>query len=78
MVRDQVGPVASLKEVIVASCLPKTRSGKILRRTMRSMAEGESFQSPSTIEDASVLGQLAETIRKHVTNGAGRSRASES
>ncbi len=63
MVRDKIGAVASLKRVIVARALPKTRSGKILRRTIRSMADGEEFLTPSTIEDSSVLDDLAHTIR---------------
>jgi acyl-coenzyme A synthetase/AMP-(fatty) acid ligase len=63
LVREQIGPVASFKRVIVTRCLPKTRSGKILRRTMRAIAEGESFPTPSTIEDPAVLGELAGTIQ---------------
>ncbi|PAY21624.1 propionyl-CoA synthetase [Rhodopirellula sp. SM50] len=57
-VRDQVGPVAAMKHVILADRLPKTRSGKILRRTMRLMSEGKTWQLPSTIEDPSVLDEL--------------------
>ncbi len=62
MVRDQVGPVASFKHVVVVQQLPKTRSGKILRRTIRCIAEGESFQTPSTIEDPRVLDELSDTL----------------
>ncbi|WP_286177644.1 propionyl-CoA synthetase [Stieleria mannarensis] len=58
-VREQVGPVAALKHVIVAERLPKTRSGKILRRTMRQMSEGQPWQPPSTIEDPVVLDELS-------------------
>ena len=54
-VRDEIGPVAALKEVVVVSALPKTRSGKILRATMRSIADGREFVVPSTIEDVHVL-----------------------
>lgn len=54
-VRDLVGPVAALKEVVVVPGLPKTRSGKILRRTMRGIADGREEPIPSTIEDVSVL-----------------------
>ena len=64
MVREKIGAVASLKRVIVAKALPKTRSGKILRRTIRSMADGDEFQTPATIEDSSVLDDLASTIKK--------------
>ena len=58
MVRDQVGPVASFKKAIVTKRLPKTRSGKILRKVMRAMVDGKEFNPPSTIEDMSVLGEL--------------------
>ncbi len=62
LVREQVGPIASLKHVLVVPQLPKTRSGKILRRTMRALVDGEAFQVPSTIEDASVLDTIANRI----------------
>lgn len=54
-VRDEVGAVAALKQVDVVEALPKTRSGKILRKTMRQIADGETPQVPSTIEDPAVL-----------------------
>jgi propionyl-CoA synthetase len=54
-VRSQIGPVAALKEVVVVPGLPKTRSGKILRRTMRGIADGRPEPAPSTIEDPGVL-----------------------
>ncbi|WP_018639154.1 acetate--CoA ligase [Parafrankia elaeagni] len=54
-VRAEIGPVASLRRVDVVAALPKTRSGKILRRVMRELADGRSPAIPSTIEDASVL-----------------------
>ncbi|MBI1351640.1 MAG: acetate--CoA ligase [Actinomycetales bacterium] len=54
-VREQIGPVAALKEVVVVPGLPKTRSGKILRRTMRGIADGRPEPVPSTIEDVRVL-----------------------
>lgn len=62
-VREQIGPVASFKKVIVVQRLPKTRSGKILRKIMRHIADGESYQAPSTIEDMSVLGELSNRIQ---------------
>lgn len=58
MVRSQIGPVADFKDVAVVEALPKTRSGKILRKTMRQMADGETYVVPSTIEDHSVLEAL--------------------
>ncbi|HEV7931530.1 MAG TPA: propionyl-CoA synthetase [Actinomadura sp.] len=57
-VRRQVGPVASLKDVAVVPALPKTRSGKILRATMRRLADGDDAPVPSTIEDPAVLDRL--------------------
>ena len=64
MVRDQVGAVASLKEVAIVPALPKTRSGKILRKTMRGIADGLDEPVPSTIESADVLDQLRPVLRK--------------
>ncbi|OHV22858.1 propionyl-CoA synthetase [Parafrankia soli] len=57
-VRAEIGPVASMRRVDVVAALPKTRSGKILRRTMRELADGRSPAIPSTIEDAAVLDAL--------------------
>jgi propionyl-CoA synthetase len=64
LVRDQVGAVASLKEVDVVPALPKTRSGKILRKTMRGIADGREEPVPSTIDDASVLDTLRPVLRR--------------
>src|SRR4029450_6159602 len=58
MVRDQVGAVASFKEVVVVDRLPKTRSGKILRGTMRSIADGQPVTVPSTIDDPAILDEI--------------------
>lgn len=58
MVRDRIGPVAALRQVVVVPALPKTRSGKILRRTMRGIADGRDEPVPSTIEDPGVLDVL--------------------
>jgi len=58
LVREQVGPVASLREIAVVPGLPKTRSGKILRKTMRGIADGVDEPVPSTIEDPGVLDRL--------------------
>ncbi len=59
MVRQQVGAVASFKRAIVASRLPKTRSGKILRRVMRAIADGKEYSMPSTIDDPAVLDEIS-------------------
>jgi propionyl-CoA synthetase len=63
LVRQQIGPVADFKEVRVVAALPKTRSGKILRKTMRQIADGGEYTVPSTIEDPSVIDDLVRTIR---------------
>lgn len=63
MVRDRIGPVAALRQVAVVPALPKTRSGKILRRTMRGIADGRDEPVPSTIEDPGVLEALAPLLR---------------
>jgi propionyl-CoA synthetase len=57
-VREEIGPVAALRRVEVVPALPKTRSGKILRKTMRGIADGKEEPVPSTIEDAGVLEAL--------------------
>ncbi|GAB3073690.1 propionyl-CoA synthetase [Pedococcus soli] len=62
-VRDEVGAVASLRQVDIVGALPKTRSGKILRKTMREIADGKTPNVPGTIEDASVLETLAPVLR---------------
>ena len=64
MVRDEIGAVASFKEVTVVGGLPKTRSGKILRKTMREIADGKDAAVPSTIEDESVLDTLRPALRR--------------
>ncbi|MEV8371442.1 propionyl-CoA synthetase [Kribbella sp. NPDC056861] len=62
-VRRDIGPVAAFREVAVVDALPKTRSGKILRKTMRGIADGRDEPVPSTIEDASVLDALRPVLR---------------
>lgn len=62
MVRKTVGPVASFKRAVIAGRLPKTRSGKILRATMRAIADDKPYTTPSTIEDPAVLGELKDLM----------------
>jgi propionyl-CoA synthetase len=62
LVREKIGPVAAFRDAIVVQRLPKTRSGKILRATMRKIANGEVPVVPGTIEDASVLDQIKEAF----------------
>ncbi|BDX30602.1 propionyl-CoA synthetase [Mycobacterium antarcticum] len=62
-VRDNIGAVASLKRVDIVPALPKTRSGKILRKTMRGIADGRDEPVPSTIEDVGVLDALTSILK---------------
>ena len=62
-VRNEIGAVATFRDVTVVTALPKTRSGKILRKTMRQIADDEPYTVPSTIEDAAVLDALAEQLK---------------
>jgi propionyl-CoA synthetase len=62
LVRDRIGPVASFKTAVVVDRLPKTRSGKILRGTMRRIADGEEYKTPATIEDPAVLDEMREAL----------------
>ncbi len=64
MVREEVGPIASFKKAIVVDRLPKTRSGKVLRGTMRKIADGESYTVPSTIDDPAILDEIGEAVKK--------------
>jgi propionyl-CoA synthetase len=63
MVRDQVGPVAVFKKAVVVDRLPKTRSGKVLRATMRKIADSEDYKVPATIEDPQVLNEVESALK---------------
>ena len=62
LVRERIGPVASFKTALVVAGLPKTRSGKILRGTMRRIADGEDYPVPATIDDPAVLGEITAAL----------------
>jgi propionyl-CoA synthetase len=64
MIREEIGAIACFKEAAVVARLPKTRSGKILRGTMRKIADGENFAVPSTIDDPSVLGEVETAMNR--------------
>ncbi len=64
MVRESIGPVASFKKAAIVQRLPKTRSGKILRGTMRRIAEGLEFEMPATIDDPATLEEIAHSIAR--------------
>ena len=64
LVRERIGPVAAFKLCAVVDRLPKTRSGKILRGTMRSIADGTSWKMPATIDDPAIIGEITTTLRQ--------------
>jgi propionyl-CoA synthetase len=68
MVRNDIGAVASFKKAVVVARLPKTRSGKILRGTIRKIADGESYSTPSTIDDPVSLDEIGQAL-KHIGYG---------
>ena len=63
MVREHIGPVASFKTVAVAKRLPKTRSGKILRGTIKKIADGEEYRMPATIDDPVILDEITGSLK---------------
>jgi propionyl-CoA synthetase len=62
LVRERIGPVAVFRTAAVVKRLPKTRSGKILRGTMRRIADGEEYTTPATIDDPAILGEITEAL----------------
>jgi len=65
MVRERVGPVAAFKTAIVVKRLPKTRSGKILRGTIRKIADKEEYKMPATIDDPAILTEIKDDLIKN-------------
>jgi propionyl-CoA synthetase len=63
LVREKIGPVAAFKLAITVGRLPKTRSGKILRGTMKKIADSEAWAMPATIDDPAILDEIAEALR---------------
>ena len=63
LVRERIGPVAAFKLTITIARLPKTRSGKILRGTMKKIADGESWTMPATIDDPAVLDEIGRALK---------------
>ena len=68
LVREKIGPVATFKELVIVTKLPKTRSGKILRKILRAIINKEEYRFPSTIEDASVLEDLHKIFHNQTEN----------
>lgn len=62
MVRERIGPVASFKKATVVKRLPKTRSGKILRGTIQKIADNKEYNTPATIDDPAILGEMEEAL----------------
>jgi propionyl-CoA synthetase len=63
LIRSEIGPIACYKETAVVARLPKTRSGKILRSTMRKIADGVEFKVPSTIDDPAILTEIEGALK---------------
>ncbi len=63
MIRDKIGPVAAFKIATVVQRLPKTRSGKVLRGTMKKIADGEDYKMPATVDDPAVLEEIADALK---------------
>ncbi|MDH4439897.1 MAG: propionyl-CoA synthetase, partial [Rhizobium sp.] len=65
LVRDEIGPVAAFKMVLMVDRLPKTRSGKILRGTMQKIADGLPWKMPATIDDPAILDEITAVLQAH-------------
>ena len=63
LVRDKIGPVAAFKRAVVIERLPKTRSGKILRRTMVQIVDGQDYKMPATIDDPAILDEISAAVK---------------
>jgi len=62
-IRQQIGPVAAFKTALVVKRLPKTRSGKILRGTMKKIADGQAYTTPATIDDPAILDEIGDSLK---------------
>ena len=71
LVREKIGPVAAFKIAVTVNRLPKTRSGKILRGTMRQIADGEEYKMPATIDDPAILDEITEALKDRGVAKAG-------
>jgi len=69
LVRDKIGPVAAFKIAIVVNRLPKTRSGKTLRGTMKKIADDDAWTMPATIDDSAVLSEIAAALQRRLSRG---------
>ena len=64
MIREEIGAIACFKQAVIVQRLPKTRSGKILRGTMRKIADSKKYSVPSTIDDPAILDEVEEALKK--------------
>jgi propionyl-CoA synthetase len=64
LVREQIGPVAAFKQAAIVPHLPKTRSGKVLRGTMRAIADGQPYKTPATIDDPAILDEITDSLKE--------------
>ena len=62
-VREKIGPIACFRQAAIVDRLPKTRSGKILRGTIKKIADGEEHKVPATIDDPAILDEITEALR---------------
>jgi propionyl-CoA synthetase len=69
LVREKIGPVAAFKLAITVARLPKTRSGKILRGTMKKIADGDQWTMPATIDDPAILEEIGGALKGHGVGG---------
>lgn len=69
LVREKIGPVAAFKTVLTVKRLPKTRSGKVLRATMRCIADGQEYKMPATIDDPVILGEITDALKDRGLSG---------
>ncbi|WFM69729.1 propionyl-CoA synthetase [Halomonas sp. CKK8] len=74
LVREKIGPIACFKQVLVVDRLPKTRSGKILRKLLRNIADGKEFGVPSTIDDPASLQDVHEAMKERAVGTAHEAR----
>jgi propionyl-CoA synthetase len=63
LVREKIGPVAAFKLAVTIARLPKTRSGKILRSTMKKIADGDPWSLPATIDDPAILDEISGALK---------------
>ncbi|GAK93680.1 acetyl-coenzyme A synthetase [Nonlabens ulvanivorans] len=64
-VREEIGAVASLRNVLIVNRLPKTRSGKIMRKLLRNIADVDDFKVPSTLDDIQIISEIQDVYQVH-------------